>query len=557
MREHATSSHASHDGEFGPQPPVLVSDDASAEANDLLPDGLEVVGRVVHWQHSPSFSDIAVLLEPQYEARPGAFLAVWHGRRTDGLLTVIQVGDSFEVNPNEDPELSAARERLGLGRNYGREGVSTRIFRLAECATVEEMQVVREGPTWKVVGEIQAPQSLCRSGDPVVTLPQEIVVQTIGGLPDDKLGIHLGHTHDTAKAPANLSPLMFQLHAGLFGNPSRGKSYLGGILIEEARAWDIPTLVLDLNGELVDAANAMGGLVISLPDPERFGISLNLITSQELVVICPNVQLGTTYSELIEAAHHQLKNECRGKPISFQSVKDRIEQIGERTKVTKPSVLAAMARFGALEGDPLIGRDFNFVEQLKKHRLVVLDCRLLSLSQTRLIAAMGARQLQQIGRDMAQAAAKGDKEAENWFSLYFVDEAHTVIPDDEKAVSTQVFYELARMGRHVRTGLILSSQSPQDLNTSVLKRLQTRFIFALEKDQLNRIHGVLADLDEKIIRQLPKLPRGICAVSGSTDIVRHGFLLKVRERVTPVGGGTPPVFANRAKTTLAVIGRKK
>jgi hypothetical protein len=556
MRNNSDNSEDFNEpGRANVHPPVLIPDDASADTNDLLPDGLEVAGRVVHWQHSPSFSDVAVLLEPWFDARPGAFLAVWHGRRTHGLVTVIQVGDSFEVNPNEEPELSAARERLGLGRNYGREGVSTRIFRLADCTTIEEMQIKLQGSTWQVIGDIQSPQSLCRSGDPVVILPQEIVVKTIGGLSDESQGIHLGDTHDAAKAPVNLTPLMFQLHAGLFGNPSRGKSYLGGILIEEARSWDIPTLVLDLNGEMVEAAQALGGLVISLPDPKQFGISLNLITSQELVVICPNVQLGTNYAELIEAAHHQLKGECRGNPISFKDVKDRIEQIGERTKVSKPSVLAALARFGALEHDPLIGRDFNFVEQLKKHRLVVLDCRLLSLSQTRLIAAMGARHLQQIGREMTRAASSGNKEAANWFSLYFVDEAHTVIPDDEKAVSTQVFYELARMGRHVRTGLILSSQSPQDLNTSVLKRLQTRFIFALEKDQLTRIQGVSADLDEKIIRQLPKLPRGVCAVSGSTDIVRHGFLLKVRERVTPVGGGTPPVFGKRAKTKLDIKGR--
>lgn len=537
--------------------PALVPYDASADVDDSLPDRMEVVGRVVHWQHSPSFSDVAVLLEPSFEAKPGAFLGVWHGRRTSGLVTVIQVGDSFEVNPNENPELAAARERLGLGRNYGREGISTRIFRLAECSTIEEMRTKLDGADWQVVGEIQAPVSLCRSGDPVVVLPDDIVVKTIGGLPVEDDGIHLGHTHDAAKVPVTLTPSMFQLHVGLFGNPSRGKSYLGGNLIEEARAWDIPTLVLDLNGEMLDAAGSLGGLVITLPDPKKFGISLNLVTSQELVAICPNVQLGTNYAELIEAAHHQLKVEKRGKSITFQDVKDRIHQIGENTRVGKPSVLAAVARFGALERDPLIGGNFDFAEQIKKHRLVVLDCRLLSLPQTRLIAAMGARQLQQIGRTMARAAAEGDVEAANWFALYFVDEAHTVIPDDERAVSTQVFYELARMGRHVRTGIILSSQSPQDLNSSVLKRLQTRFIFALEKDQLHRIHGVLADLDDKIVAQLPKLPRGVCAVSGSADIIRHGFLLKVRERRTPVGGGTPTVFAGREKKPLAVTRSKK
>ncbi len=142
------------------------------------------------------------------------------------------------------------------------------------------------------------------------------------------------------------------------------------------------------------------------------------------------------------------------------------------------------------------------------------------------------------------------REAEEWFALYFVDEPHAVVPDDDHVVSTQVHYELARMGRHVRTGLVLSSQSPQDLNASVLKRLQTRFIFALEKDQLRSIQGVMADLDEKIVQGLPKLPRGVCAVSGSGELIRHGFLLKVRERVTPVGGRTPTVFDGRKKTRL-------
>ena len=77
----------------------------------------------------------------------------------------------------------------------------------------------------------------------------------------------------------------------------------------------------------------------------------------------------------------------------------------------------------------------------------------------------------------------------------------------------RVLYELARMGRHVRTGLLLSSQSPADLDRSVLKRLQTRFVFALERDQLTAIGGIQADLGEELLARLPKLPRGVCAVT--------------------------------------------
>src|SRR5262249_3483933 len=158
---------------------------------------------------------------------------------------------------------------------------------------------------------------------------------------------------------------------------------------------------------------------------------------------------------------------------------------------------AAVNRIAALGRDKLIreeGGSFDFIQAIKTHRIVVLDCRYLTLRQTQLIAAAAARTLQTFGRRMTQAANSGNKEAENWFSLLLIDEAHAVAPASENVVSTQVLHELARMGRHVRTGLILASQSPADLDRSVLKRLQTRFVFAIEKDQLASIGGVSADL---------------------------------------------------------------
>jgi DNA helicase HerA-like ATPase len=196
-----------------------------------------------------------------------------------------------------------------------------------------------------------------------------------------------------------------------------------------------------------------------------------------------------------------------------------------------------------------VGKSFDFVANLKQHGLVVLDCRYLSLRQTQLIAAAAARTLQRHGREMTHRANKdeSDREAADWLSMLFVDEAHAVAPNTENVISSHVLHELARMGRHVRTGLVLSSQSPADVDRSILKRLQTRFVFALERDQLAAIGGIAADLGNELLGQLPKLPTGVCAVSGSSELIKHGFLMKVRRRNTPVGGRTPPVFASRKK----------
>jgi len=534
--------------------PEIVPHDFRASANPDLPASLTLVGSLVDYNHSPSFGQLACQLEPDYEVKPGQLLGVWHGRRDREIITIIQVKDCFEQNPSEEPELANARKRLALGTGYAREGVSTRVFRLSVCATIEEFEVKENDGAWTVISE-RSPETLCRAGDPVVLIPADLCQRALGTLEDPDKGFEVGTLFGPQSPPIILKPDVAQMHVGVFGNPGKGKSYLSGVLLEELAAWNVPVLVLDVNGETIDAARSLGGDCIRLPDRSRFGLPLSLLSASELVAIAPNVQQGTQYAELIEIVHDQLRAEAKnaGKEYGFDDLIAGMEARGPTLSLTPATIRAAVNRIKALSKDPLIGERFNIIERLKEKRLIVLDCRYLTLPQTRLIAAAAARTLQRYGREMAQKSLLPDatQESRDWFAALYIDEAHAVAPASENVVSTQVLYELARMGRHVRTGLILASQSPSDLDRSILKRLQTRFVFALERDQLQAINGIAADLGDELIAALPKLPRGICAVSGSSELIRHGFLLRVRERRTPVGGTTPPVFAGRTKQKKA------
>src|SRR2546428_212213 len=131
---------------------ILVSDETAPRNLPTDVDGFPLVGHVVNWNQTPSFMHVAVLLEPGVEVRPGQFVGVLHRRRGINALTIIQVGNCFEVNPNEMPELAAARSALGLGRAYGQEGTSTRIYRLAECATVEDFDLHPDGNGFSISG---------------------------------------------------------------------------------------------------------------------------------------------------------------------------------------------------------------------------------------------------------------------------------------------------------------------------------------------------------------------------------------------------------------------
>jgi DNA helicase HerA-like ATPase len=528
---------------------VLVTYDASRDVHVEPPPYYTVIGSAAHYNATPSFSDVAVLLDSGIDAKPGQLVCAWHGRRRPGLLTVLQIEDCIERNPNEEPDLATARRRLGLGESYSTEEFSTRIHRLAICRTIEEL-AVDERPDGVSLKDTRAPEALVRAGDPVVLLPPDFVAAVIGSLPRPEDGIHVGELYGPQSPPISFKPLAAQLHLGLFGNPGRGKSYLAGNIVEELRAWGVPCLIVDVNGEMADAVRELGGTSITLPNPDAFGLALTLITPRELTSIAPNVAEGTQYADLIEEAHTRLRDRAKrdGGQISFTQLIAEMERLGPDLELKKVSISAAVSRVRYLSANPLIGRNFDFIKELQQRQVIALDCRFLSLRDTQLIAAAAARVLQQYGRDMAQKAEAGDALAADWFATLLIDEAHMIVPDDAHTVSTQVIYELARMGRHVRTGLILASQSPADLDQSVLKRLQTRFIFALERDQLRSIGGVVADLGERLLAAIPKLPRGVCAVSGVSEVVSHGFLMKVRARRTSVGGSTPQVFSRRKKS---------
>ncbi|MFZ1080425.1 MAG: hypothetical protein WAO19_00700, partial [Candidatus Kryptoniota bacterium] len=71
----------------------------------------------------------------------------------------------------------------------------------------------------------------------------------------------------------------------------------------------------------------------------------------------------------------------------------------------------------------------------------------------------------------------------------------------------------------------------------------TRFIFALEPDQLESIRGVKADATEDMLTRLPKMPRGTCILSGTYETIKHAIPIKIRsDRKTKPGGTTPDIF---------------
>lgn len=494
-------------------------------------EDLGVLGQVISDDHSPTFEEVRFRLAPHADVAPGQFVVAEAGTDHSAALVLCRVLDVHEVNPHEDPLSSTVRSVLPFGSQYSPEGASTVIYRLARSEPVEELPLDPDGG----VGAPHEVRSLPRAGGPVLRAGADLVTAAMGLLPRPEDGLHIGALHGGSDVPIVLGRSAVQRHVLIVGGIGSGKSYTRGVLAEELHAWGVPQVNIDVNGEMIDAAKELGGL--NVVPGQGFTLPLSAFTRQDLLEAVSGVQRGTNIETLIGYAFDTLQRAMQQDRRVRFSVDDLVQEIAVQAphlNMGQPGTLRpAQARTQALDRLPYLGEQFDWEARLEPGAFINIDCRGHLLSDLRVIAAAVARDLQGLARHRRIP-----------FTVLSIDEFHLVAPNDDRNVSTQVLREIARVGRHYRLGLILTTQSPADVDRSVLKRLLTRFLHTIEPDQLDALRGVFADAPAEMIRGLPKLAQGTCVLTGVAETVRHATVVDVRGRTTTHGGATPDVFAD-------------
>jgi DNA helicase HerA-like ATPase len=345
----------------------------------------------------------------------------------------------------------------------------------------------------------------------------------------------MGHLHSDQSIPVTVDPAAVQRHVVIVGGIGSGKSYTRGVLGEELHRLGVPQVNIDVNGELIAAARQLGG--VNVRPGGGFTLPLGSLTREDLIEAVAGVNRGTNIETLIGYTFDVLRREiAQGRRSAF-SIDELVAEIEAQAPILKMeaanTLRPAQIRVRALERLEYIGARFDWVGTLKPGAFVNIDCRGLLLRDLRIITAAVARDLQDLAREKKIP-----------FTVLSIDEFHLVAPNDDKNVSTQVLREIARIGRHYRLGLVLTTQSPADVDRSVLKRMLTRFVHTIEPDQLDALRGIFADAPKEMIHALPKLPRGTCVLTGVAETVRHATVVDIRQRVTEHGGETPDVFGD-------------
>lgn len=324
---------------------------------------------------------------------------------------------------------------------------------------------------------------------------------------------------------------MIQRHIFIGGGIGSGKSYTRGVLAEELNALGVPQVNIDVNGELVEATKELGGR--NLIPGEDFKLPLSALVADDVINAVPS--LNGNMIELVRYAHEELLKQMAkdGEHFTVADLISKIESVAPSLEMKAQTFKPAMGRASSLFRINFLGEPYDWESQLKPGALLNINCKGMLVSELRIIAASVMRDLQRLARIKKIP-----------FVALSIDEFHLVAPKDEQTVALQVLREIARIGRHYRLGLILTTQSPQDVDRSILKRLLTRFLHAIEADQLDALRGVFSDASDDLIKQLPKLPQGTCIITGAFETIKHASVVQIRERYTTHGGATPDIWSD-------------
>jgi uncharacterized protein len=505
-------------------PPVVGTDE---DPNDV------VIGRVICENGSPNLTVVQFRVLPGRETTVGRIVGV-RGRRMSGesIITLVRVESVWQHNPHEDALGSTVSDVIPFETKYAPEGRSTVIYRAAEADTLEEAVLGAD----RGVERIDSVETLPLAGSPVIEVPPDLVVRAMGLAPDPETGLDVGAVHGAPTVPIRLRREVVQTHLFFSGGIGRGKSYARGVVAEELWAQGIPQVNIDPMGEMIEATESLGGLNV-IPG-KGFTLPLSALQPEDVIDAIPAINKGTNIETLVSFAHASLLEERagkRGEHFGIDELVTRIEELAPQLDMKAATFRPAMQRAKSLHGIEFIGQPFDWETQLVPGRIINIDCRGFSVANLRLIAASVARDIQRLAKSRRIP-----------FVVLSMDEAHLIAPNDDRVVTTQVLREIARIGRHYRIGLIMTTQSPADMDRPILKRLLTRFVFAIEPDQLDALRGIFADAPDSMIARLSKLPVGTCVITGVSETIKHATVVKIRDRRTPVGGKTPDIFADLA-----------
>jgi uncharacterized protein len=490
-----------------------------------------IIGTVTADEASPSFDRFKFKALAKEYVYPGTIIGAVISK---SKFLIGRVSSAIEVNPHESASRISVRDAMDIEPDYPEEGLSTSVYRVYEADIIEEGFDRVSGIA------ISEPSDMAKAGAEVFIPTEAVIAQAMGFPTDPDAALSVGRTRITAEDDSGANNVLLkreiiQRHIFIGGTTGSGKSWGTAILVEEINRLGIPIVILDSQHEYESLATGLFGKV--LKPGHDYSVRLSSLSESEALDLVPTLRTSTQGTELLAFTFLRLKRE-KG-IFSLPDLLAGMEQDARTISVKPDSLRTALSRTrGSIERHKFIGGQTDWGNLLSQSPVTNIDCGNLDQSQLQLLVGTTLRELT-------------NQRLKKVIPPYVVvlDEAHLLVPEHEETICKQVIRENVRIGRHYGISVILITQSPVDIDKKTIRQCNTRFIFALEPDQLESLRGVKADATDEMLTRLPKMPQGTRLLSGTYETIRHAIPIKIRsDRKTKPGGATPDIFEEMKAT---------
>jgi DNA helicase HerA-like ATPase len=504
----------------------------------------------------PDFDGIPVWIDPRPEEVDGptaefadpdlnSFLVV---ERDGGeTLQYGRVSGGYEYSERADPSRQQRDESMGFDYRPIRESqLDEDLYRVAEIEPLGEIYF--EDGEYKT----RRPTKLPQVGQRVYELGAT-QLETLLDMPEAGTGLEVGNIESGGESVGfRLDSKVMSRHIAVLGRTGVGKTYTGHVFIEELINYDpeagevpdddpgVPVVTFDIEDDVRRMADDVGGTTLDPTDgmdvpfqligwSQFSGFLGDVPTDKQLQII------GRAYARIHREALEELQEQGTvevGIPEFTEYINDAADDLEyPRVDQTESRALAPLGPGSVLGWDTEDWEDL-----LLNNPIVNVDMGGLGDGQRGVVISAVARMLR-ILREEDQVPP----------FVLVIDEAHEFVPSGQSSESTAVVRNLVKTARHIGVGVMLLTQSPSELDSRTLRTCNTYITLALSDKEVKEIEGLLSDLSDRALDQIPNMEQGRAFVGTARDIMTHTVPVKIRQRETEGGSETPDLTVDAAE----------
>lgn len=405
-----------------------------------------------------------------------------------------------------------------------------------------------------------------------VFLTEDKTIEKLLGIPEEK-AIPIGSVETRPNVTVSLDAnKLVGTHCAILAMTGAGKSYTGGVLIEELLKKGGAILVFDPHGEykflgyrsdgsksgIFDSVKVLG---VGRNAEKKLRIKANRLTAEDIaamaagttetqrdmlygvIELCSEQKRDYNLRDILEVLHMILEkkgNQDNGEEVMGGSLDPQLEKLAKKSHASTTTAL--IRRLEGLQRAGLISDSETALEELvAPGQVTVIDLSGLSESIKEIVVAALSRKI--FYARMNKINDFGDERLD-MPCFIVLEEAHNFVPREfeKEIVSRSILRRIAREGRKFGVGLCLISQRPSRLDQDVLSQCNTQIIMRivnpLDQDFIRKSAEAVT---EDIIRDLPGLGRGEAIITGSA--INFPARVRIKERDTKPGGNDIDIIA--------------